>query len=742
MKLVPLIRRVFSFAGRELHSSPIHTAYSGRPQLAVGGPGIEPRWTTSRKDGVGTARERSSRVWFAISRGIVGEVYYPRIDRAAVKEMGMVVTDGNDFFSDERSDTHSEVSWLESGVPGFRLQNVCRQGRYAIEKSVVTDPWRNVLLQQTKFRATQESTAGYQFYVVLAPHLGDKGRGNSARLFDYKGIPMLAAECDGVALALSCSLPWKRRTVGFMGRSDGWQELREHRRLRHEYEIAEHGNVALTGEIDISQSTDFLLAVGFGRNASEAGHRARASLQAGFETCCGEYAREWVAWQTSLDVISTASYEDAAALRIDKAVLATHESKDFPGGVIASLSLPWGEIHGDNDIGGYHLAWNRDAYESGSALLAAGARDEVKRALDFFVVTQEADGHWPQNMWLDGTEFGKHIQLDEIAAPILLFDLANRNGVLAANDGRRLWPMLRQAANYMATHGPSTPQDRWEEEGGLTPYTIATTIAALLIAAEQADANREPAIAAQFRSIADAWNASIEQWLYFTDTELARKLGVDGYYVRLVPASRADSTMPAGDERIKIPNAPGGAAWYPASAIVCVDALALVRFGLRAADDPRIMSTVRVIDAVLKVETPSGPCWRRYSHDGYGEHEDGSPFDGTGIGRAWPLFTGERAHFELAAGRETAARSLLQGMQAMAGDTGLLPEQIWDAVAIPHMDLYPGRPSGSARPLVWAHAEHLKLMRSLQDGRVFDMPPQTVSRYLKGEDKDAGISHD
>ena len=321
---------------------------------------------------MGTARSQSSRVWFAISRGIVGEVYFPRIDRAAVKEMGMVVTDGRHFYSDERSDARSDVSWLASGVPGFRLQNTCLQGRYAIDKTVVPDPRRHVLLQQTKFRATKGAFSDYHLYVVLAPHLGDMGRGNSARLIDYKGIPMLAAECNGVALALACSLPWKRRTVGFMGRSDGWHELHAHCRLRREYEIAEFGNVALTGEIDVSQSAEFTLAAGFGRNASEAAHCARASLEAGFETCCQEYSRQWIAWQKSLDSIAANGDKDATALRIDKAVLASHESKDFSGGVIASLSLPWGEIHGDKDIGGYHLAWNRDAYESGSALLAAG----------------------------------------------------------------------------------------------------------------------------------------------------------------------------------------------------------------------------------------------------------------------------------------------------------------------------------------------------------------------------------
>ena len=164
--------------------------------------------------------------------------------------------------------------------------------------------------------------------------------------------------------------------------------------------------------------------------------------------------------------------------------------------------------------------------------------------------------------------------------------------------------------------------------------------------------------------------------------------------------------------------------------MVSLDALALVRFGLRAADDPRIASTLRVVDATLKVETPRGPAWHRYQGDIYGEHTDGRPFDGTGVGRAWPLLTGERAHYELAAGNTKGARQLAHAMEAMAGESGLLPEQVWDSEDIPDRELFIGRASGSAMPLVWAHAEYLKLCRSLQDGQVFDRPPQTVQRYL------------
>ena len=252
-------------------------------------------------------------------------------------------------------------------------------------------------------------------------------------------------------------------------------------------------------------------------------------------------------------------------------------------------------------------------------------------------------------------------------------------------------------------------------------------MAALLCAADLADVH-EPSLADYLRETADAWNDAIERWTYVAGTELAAQVGVEGYYVRIAPVDEADAASPLTGF-VPIKNRPPGQSGEPAAHIISPDALALVRFGLRAADDARIVNTVKVIDAMLKVELPGGPVWRRYNEDGYGEHADGEPFDGTGIGRPWPLLTAERAHYELAAGRPLAAEALRDALTRFANKGGLLPEQVWDADAIPERELFPGKPSGSAMPLVWAHAEFVKLCRSLDDGRVFDMPPQTVQRY-------------
>jgi glucoamylase len=496
------------------------------------------------------------------------------------------------------------------------------------------------------------------------------------------------------------------------------------------YGRAEDGNVALTGEVNLRDAGNgFVLALGFGRTPAEAGHRALASLLNGFEVAREEYIREWQTWQNTLSFPVIAAERERKLFRVSTAVLRTHEAERFPGGLIASFSIPWGFSKGDDDLGGYHLVWPRDLAEVGGGLLAGGANEDVRRVVFYLQTTQEADGHWPQNMWLDGTPYWNGVQMDETAFPVLLVDLARRQGALDAGDIKRLWPMVQRAARFLTQNGPVTQEDRWEEDPGYSPFTLAVEIAALLAAADLADLNGSPEASLYLRETADAWNASIERWTYVTGTELARKVGVEGYYVRISSPEVAEAASPA-EGFVPIKNRPPGQSTAPADHIVSPDALALVRFGLRSPDDPCVVNTVKVIDALLKVETPYGPAWHRYNDDGYGEHEDGSPFDGSGVGRVWPLLTGERAHYELAAGHLERAERLLQTLEAFANQGGMIPEQIWDSPDIAERGLFFGRPSGSAMPLVWAHAEYVKLCRSLHEGRVFDMPPQPVERYL------------
>ena len=703
---------------------------NGDVRYAPGWPGIAPRWTSSAKTGVGTALNLHSRVWFTLSHGILNEIYFPRVDQACTRDFGLLVTDGREFFSEEKRHCTFQNVPIEPGVPVYELINTEMQGRYRIEKEVLTDPWRNVVLQKIRFVPLQGNLSDYHLYSLLASHLANFGYGNTGWAGDYKGRQMLFAERNSCALALACSAPLLKRSVGFAGVSDGWQDLSQHSQMTWEYDRAENGNIALTAEIDLAACHgEFILALGFGAIWAEAGQQVLSSLLTSYETARSDYAFHWQHWQRSLKKLDEKPREKDL-YRVSAAVLRSHESKEFLGGIIASLSIPWGFNKGDEDLGGYHLVWPRDLVENAGGLLAAGAHDDALRVLHYLEATQEADGHWAQNMWLDGRPYWNGLQMDETAFPILLVDLLRRESPRCFESSRRWWPMVHKAAAFIAANGPVTQQDRWEEDGGYSPFTMAAEISALLIAADFAESMGQPQPAEFLRAMADTWNFNIERRTYALHTNLARQFGVEGYYIRIAPPPDGDGAASPLQGFVPIKNRVLGSSNAPAIEIVSPDALALVRFGLRAADDPRILNTIKVIDQLLRVELPQGPAWYRYNRDGYGEHQDGSPFDGTGVGRPWPLLAGERAHYELAAGNAAAAEALLGVMESSTGTSRLIPEQVWDTTDIPERELFAGKGSGSACPLVWAHSEYIKLRRSLVDGRVFDQPPQTVERYL------------
>jgi len=702
---------------------------SNSERYAPGWPGIPPRWTSSAKTGVGTALNQHSRIWFTLSHGILNEIYFPRVDQACTRDQGLLITDGARFFSEEKRHCRFENVSLDPGVPVYELTNTENQGRYKIYKEVFSDPYRNVIVQKIRFEPLEGKLADYRLYALLAPHLANCGAGNTGWIGDYKGVPMLFAEHKDTALAFACSVPWKKMSVGFAGTSDGWQDISQHYQMTWEYTRAEDGNIALTGEIDLAAcGGEFVLALGFGGMWSEAGQQARSSLLEAYEDLRDHYVWHWKQWQDTLLKLDEPARE-RDLYRPSVAVLRSHESKDFLGGVIASLSIPWGFNKGDEDLGGYHLVWPRDLVETALGFLAAGSELDALRVLRYLESTQEADGHWAQNLWLDGRPYWGGMQMDETAFPILLVDMLRREAKYALGDLQRWWKLVERAAKFIVRNGPVTQQDRWEEDAGYSPFTLAVEIAGLLAAANLGDAVGEKEAATHLRETADCWNDNIERWCYAKDSDLAQQIGVEGYYVRIAPPETDCAASPL-DGYVPIKNRAPGQSSEAATHVISPDALALVRFGLRAPDDPRILNTIKVIDALLRVKLPQGPCWYRYNDDGYGEHEDGSPFDGTGIGRPWPLLAGERAHYELAAGRPQAAEDLLRVMELSTEGGRLIPEQVWDRADIPALELFLGKPSGSACPLVWAHSEYIKLRRSLRDGKIFDQPSQTVQRYV------------
>ncbi|MEM0158141.1 MAG: glycoside hydrolase family 15 protein [Thermoplasmataceae archaeon] len=695
-------------------------------KYAPGAPGILPRWTSSAKSGVGTAISFRSRLWYTISHGILNEIYYPRVDQANTRDVEFLVSDGQSFFSEEKRDTKSTIEAFADGVPGFRITNTCKMGKYVISKDVFSDPDRDSLIIKAKF--TNFSEKPLRIFILAAPHIKNRGYGNDGWVDLYKGELMLFARREDTAMAIACNPGFRTGSAGYVGQSDGWQELRNNFQLRDHYDRAMNGNVALTGEIDIPEgkgSYEFTIAISFSMSPAAAAITARASLAVDPEIIRNRFVTQWERYLEGIEPLRVKGAGDLYKTSV--AVIRTHQSKSVSGGIAASLSIPWGFSKGDFDLGGYHLIWPRDLVESAGGLIASGDINGGLEILSFLVATQEIDGHWPQNMWIDGTPYWTGIQMDEAAFPILLVDLLKEH---IKGSGIDPLPMILKAASFIARNGPVTGQDRWEEDSGYSCFTLAAEVAALIVGAEYLRNRGYVSEAAYLEDLADFWNDNIENWTYTTTGKCCTTCDVPGYYVRISPPMKGDSSSPFSGY-VPIRNRPPIDATKKPEEIVSPDFLALVRFGLRSPHDQRIVNTIKVVDTMLKTETKTGPVWHRYNDDGYGENPDGTPFNGTGVGRGWPLLAGERAHYELAAGNREEAVRLAKTMENQAGIGGMIPEQVWDADDIPKRGLYNGRPSGSAMPLVWAHAEYIKLLRSLRDGRIFDQPTVVSRRYLE-----------
>ncbi|MFZ0736621.1 MAG: glycoside hydrolase family 15 protein, partial [Candidatus Acidiferrales bacterium] len=540
------------------------------------------------------------------------------------------------------------------------------------------------------------------------------------------GRKILVAQKQGTWLALAATVPFSRVSCGYVGRSDGWTDLAGNFQMDWEFDHATDGNIALTGELDLSSHREFTLGLAFGDTQHRAITTLFQSLGDPFEEHLKRYTEQWDRTSAHQHPLAKFSSDKGNLYHSSFSLLLAHEDKSYPGALIASLSIPWGEAAGDKDQGGYHLVWTRDMVSSASALLASGENATPLRALIYLAVSQQVDGGFSQNFWVNGNPYWRGIQLDEVAFPILLALRLSRENALQDFDP---YPMVLKAAGYLLRHGPVTQQERWEEASGYSPSTLASNIAALIGAAYFCRLRGDKAAAEFLEQYADFLESHVEAWTVTTQGTLVS--GIPRHYIRILP-DRVDNPDPTEDPNagiLKIANlAPSTNNSFPAKEIVDAGFLELVRYGIRKPDDPVIVDSLKVVDAVLKVNTPVGPVWHRYNHDGYGQREDGGPYVGWGKGRAWPLLAGERAHYELAAGRDV--KPFLGAIEGFASATGLLPEQVWDEQDQPKVHMFLGRPTGSAMPLMWAHAEYIKLLRSISDGRVFDLIPEVASRYL------------
>ena len=696
----------------------------GTNNVAFGAPGIEPRWTSSAKEGLGTAYSTSSRLWFTLSHGIVNEIYYPNVDQPNTRDLQLLISDGATFCHEEKRDFDHHIDYPDRDSLFYRLTNTERGSRYRITKQVLADPRRSVLLVHTKVDILDDSLRGkLSLYALLAPHIARYGAGNSGWCSEVGDNKLLHAERIGVHLVMACSTGFSRRSVGFVGASDGWQDVMNHFKMIWEFSAAENGNIALTGEIDLQGGDEFTIAVSLSGSYQSAATNVLQSLATPFHLQHETYVQQWQAAASLSSDFSDQTSDNGGIYRLSRCVLLAHEDKDFQGALVASMSIPWGETKGDNDIGGYHLVWTRDLVQSATALLASGATETPARALIWLAAIQRPDGSFPQNSWIDGTAYWPGLQLDEIAAPILLaWRVKRAKPAFPLFDP---WVMISRAATYLVLQGPVTAQDRWEENAGYSPSTLATVIAGLVCAAEFANDRGETSAANFILEYADWLAAHLEEWMVTTRGEL-----VDGFprhFLRINPTD-SQTPDPHADPNTAMILIANGGGLHPARNIVGGDFLQFVRLGIRDAKNPVVLDSIEVIDRVIKHDLPQGPCWRRYNHDGYGQKDDGSAFDGTGIGRSWPILTGERGHYELAAGQDP--KPMIAAMEQFANEGGMITEQLWDVDDLPDGSMKRGRPTGAAMPLCWSHAEYIALVRSRHDGVCFDRVEPAFQRYV------------
>jgi glucan 1,4-alpha-glucosidase len=695
---------------------------AGGNNLAPGAPGQEAHWPSAGKNGVGTSNTLESKVWFTLREGVLTEVYYPTVDVANTQELQFIVVTA--AASGARVETESDdathrIEIIDPRALSFRQTNAAKSGAWTLTKTYTTDPERHTVLIDVQFKS--RTPAAHALYVYYDPSLNNSGLHDSAWV---QGDALVASDA-GKTSALLSSTGFSAITNGYLGTSDGLTQLRRAGgRLTGEYLRAADGNVVQVARVHANQP--FTLALGFGQGTEEALGNARKSLQKGFARVRTEYERGWHEYLESLRRVE-AKYQaqfDMAAM-----ILRAHEDKTYRGANIASLSVPWGggATANEPNVGGYHLVWSRDLYQVATALYALGDKAGADRALNYlFKVQQKADGSFPQNSWLDGRPFWGSLQMDEVAYPLILAYTLGRT------DNETWTKHVRPAADFIVRHGPRTPQERWEEKAGYSPSTIAAEIAGLVCAAEIARRNDAGASAGIYLAVADEWARNVERWT-------ATSTGMHGdknYYIRI---AHVDDDPNDGD----LMNAGNGGADYDEREYVDAGFLELVRLGIKRADDPLIVKSLAVVDKVLKVETPNGAAWYRYNHDGYGEHDDGKPwnFDGryTGKGRLWALLSGERGQYELARGERAAARLRLDHMLGFANDGLMLPEQVWDRRDSPRPEFVFGEGTGSATPLAWTMAQFIRLAANLTEGRNLETPDIVAARYaLKPVPADAG----
>ncbi|MBZ5639973.1 MAG: glucan 1,4-alpha-glucosidase [Acidobacteriia bacterium] len=738
---------------------------------APDGPGVLSRFNLARKDCLGTASNTTSKVWYTVADGVLSDVDYPTIDTTNVGTLQYIVTDGSTFADLETRDMTYGVRSLDPSGMECRVTATAKSGAYQIVTDYITDPTRNTVLMRSTFSPLVPAAAQYRLYVRFDPTVNGNGGGGAGNgggdsgTTDFSaGHPVLVAWDDVTAtnavnrdyaqpvyVALDASTGLREASSGFVGApSDPLTQLDASHALTTKYPNAQDGNVVQVARL--STSDTFTLALGFGSTQAEAVGAAEASLTTGFAAARRKFEAGWSAYDAGLKSppkklagVEAARWKDlVAAYYLNANLIKASEDKTFPGAIVAGLAAPWGQAvsAGDPDrtfVGGYREVFARDLYHAWTALLVDGDRETARHVVRFLFERQQLpDGSFPRNSLVNGKaapdSFGT--ELDETSFPILMADQIGMNGA----DAYRRY--VKPAAYFLAAQGPAFGADRWEEQGGFSPSTIAAEIAGLIAAADIADANGDAQSAAIFRGVADDDRRSVKGWTLTTNGPLSGS----PYFTRLSKTGDPDAAISY--------NVGNGGPILDQRSVIDAGFLELVRLGEFPADDADFVQSLAIVDATIETTTASGPGWHRYNGDGYGDDgTDGHPWEptGRGSGHVWPALSAERAEYALESRDPSTATLLLDGMARFAGGVGLIPEQDWelaDLAPSPYgtdpttasIGLVNGRPAGSAAPLTWSASSYVRLLGDLIAGRILEQPASTVDRYVSHSPGNASLT--
>jgi glucan 1,4-alpha-glucosidase len=734
--------------------------------VAPDGPGVLSYFDLARKDCLGTSRTGASKVWYTVADGSLSDVYYPTVDNTNVQTLQYIVTDGSTFTDLQQRDMTYTVAALDRGGMACRVTTTAKSGRYRIITDYITDPARSTLLMRVHFIPLKPGP--YELFARLDPTVNGNGGGgsgnggpDSATTDTSTGHDVLVAYDTNTTtnavnrtyaqpVFMALDGPFTQVTSGFAGEpSDGLTQLDAAHKLNTTYDSALNGNVVQVARIGGaghrggSIAGMFTLALGFGSTQSGAVDTAENSLHRPFARTLRDYRRGWQDYDAGLNP-APAKLPGLSRPRlrsldreyyVSANVVKASEDKTFPGAIAASLASPWGQAVSAGDpnntyFGSYREVFARDLYEAWTGLMADGDTGTARAAVLFlFDRQQQTDGSMPRNSLLNGKPAPDsfNTQLDECSYPILMaYQMGMTDPALYANH-------IKPAANFIVAHGPSFGPERWEEQGGYSPSTIAAEIAGLLAAANLANANDDPVSARAWRAVADDYQRSVKGWTVTTNGPLA----AHPYFIRLSKTGDPNAAISYG-----IGN---GGPTLDQRSVIDAGFLELARLGELPASDPDILQSLPVVDSTIESTTPSGPAWHRYNDDGYGDGaSDGHPWapSGKGTGHVWPVLSSERSEQSLQTGDRAFASQLLSSMASFASGVGLIPEQDWELPdlapspfgtdpTLASIGFTDGQPAGSAAPLTWAAGSYVRLAADLRAGRLLDQPANTVQRYIK-----------